>query len=413
VASFRYEAIGSDGAATSGVIEADNRRIALRKLSDRGLFPSVLHFQSAAAATRAASSDGALADEAPVAVGRISRKEITAFTREMATLLDATIPIPRALESLADQGDGGGLRRVIEDVASRVRRGVSLSSALARYPRIFPTLYTSMIQVGEESGRLAPVMSDLATLMENEDEMRGEVLSAVAYPAFVLFLGVVTTFILLAFVMPSLFKMLEGISTVLPLPTRILLGLSAFFQANWIWLLVVVIALAAGLRYYIRTPAGGLAWDRLRIRLPVLGPVFRASALGRFARTLGTLEVSGVSLLPALEIVRNTVGNRYVAERIEQVTEETRGGDSLAAPLKKLELFPAAMVQMIAVGEETGRLGPMLVKVATIQERTVRNRSRTLISLLAPVLILLVGAVVGFIVISLLLPIFRMSQGMQ
>jgi type IV pilus assembly protein PilC len=141
--------------------------------------------------------------------------------------------------------------------------------------------------------------------------------------------------------------------------------------------------------------------------------VFRASALGRFARTLGTLEVSGVSLLPALEIVRNTVGNRHVAERIGQVTEETRGGDSLAAPLRKLELFPVAMVQMIAVGEETGRLGPMLVKVAGIQERMVRNRSRTLISLLAPVLILVVGAVVGFIVISLLLPIFRMSQGLQ
>jgi len=413
VASFRYQAIGSDGVATNGVIEADDRRSALRKLSDRGLFPSTLQFESIDVGVQGPARTDTLADEAPVAFGRVSRREITAFTREMATLLEATIPIPRALESLADQGDGGGLRRVIEDVASRVRRGVSLSTALSRYPKIFPTLYTSMIQVGEESGRLAAVMADLAVLMENEDEMRGEVLSAVAYPAFVLVLGMATTFILLAFVMPSLFKMLEGINTVLPLPTRILLGLSAFFQAHWIWLLLGLIGGVVGLRYYLRKPAGALAWDRLRIKLPVIGPVFRASALGRFARTLGTLEVSGVSLLPALEIVRNTVGNRHVAERIGQVTEETRGGDSLAAPLRKLELFPTAMVQMIAVGEETGRLGPMLVKVAAIQERTVRNRSRTLISLLAPVLILLVGAVVGFIVISLLLPIFRMSQGMR
>jgi type II secretory pathway component PulF len=415
VASFRYQAIGSDGVAASGVIEAEDRRTALRKLSDRGLFPSTLQFETADAGDAARARTDIEADEEPVAIGRVSRKEITAFTRQMATLLEATIPIPQALESLADQGDGGGggLRRVIEDVASRVRRGVALSSALARYPKIFPTLYTSMIQVGEESGRLAAVMSDLAVLMENEDEMRGEVLSAVAYPAFVLVLGVATTFILLAFVMPSLFKMLQSINTVLPLPTRILLGLSAFFQAYWIWLLLGTVGLAVGLRYYLRTPAGGLAWDRLRIKLPVIGPVFRASALGRFARTLGTLEVSGVSLLPALEIVRNTVGNRHVADRIRQVTEETRGGDSLAAPLRKLELFPTTMVQMIAVGEETGRLGPMLVKVAGIQERAVRNRSRTLISLLAPVLILVVGAMVGFIVISLLLPIFRMSQGMR
>ena len=416
MASYQYQAIGSDGSPLSGVVEADDRRSALQELSARGLFPSRLEAvneRGSRTAPATTPADG-LYDpvDTPRRVGRISRKEITAFTREMATLLEATIPIPRALESLSEQEENQSVKQMIEDTASMVRRGVSLSSAMERYPRLFPLLYTSMIQVGEESGRLAPVMSDLATLLENEDEMRGEVLGAVAYPAFVLVLGIATAFVLLAFVMPGLFKMLQGVVDVLPLPTRILLGTSAFLEANWIWLLLGAAALVLGLRAYLKSDAGSLVWDTARLKMPILGPVFRASALGRFARTLGTLEVSGVSLLPALEIVKNTVGNRRAAMSIEQVAEETRGGDSLATPLRKLGLFPPTMVQMIAVGEETGRLGAMLLQVADIQERLVRNHSRTLISLLAPVLILAVGAMVGFIVISLLLPIFKMSQGM-
>lgn len=427
MASFQYQAVASDGASRTGVIEAEDRRRALRALSNRGLFPSrlekvksggndtpaVMDINGSASVSSGSSTDSLHTDAAPPPrIGRVTRKEITAFTREMATLLEATIPIPRALESLSDQEENASARAVIEDLASRVRRGVALSAAMAEHPRLFPVLYTSMIQVGEESGHLAPVMEDLAQLMENEDEMRSEVLGAVAYPAFVLVLGIVTAFILLAFVMPGLFKMLQGIVDVLPLPTRILLGMSGFLQAYWIWIGVAAVIVGFGLRTFLRTPAGGLAWDAWKLKLWVLGPVFRASALGRFARTLGTLEVSGVSLLPALTIVKNTVGNRRVAQDIEQVTDETRGGDSLAAPLKKLGLFPPTMVQMIAVGEETGRLGPMLLKVAGIQERLVRTRARTLISLLAPVLILVVGAMVGFIVISLLLPIFKMSQGL-
>ena len=331
----------------------------------------------------------------------------------MATLLEASIPIPKALESLGEQEQNAAMKTVLESLASQVRRGQSFSAALASYPKLFSTLFTSMIEVGEESGRLAPVMLDLAQLREDEDEVRSEVLGAVTYPAFVLVLGVVTTFILLGFVMPSLFKMLEGVRDVLPVPTKILLTTSEFVESNWPIILIVVGGGIAALVYYLKTPGGRDQWDRVKLRIPVMGEVFRAAALGRFARTLGTLEVSGVSLLPALEIVKNTVGNRFIARNIEHVTEETRGGDSLAGPIRKLEMFPPTMVQMIAVGEETGRLGPMLLQVAGIQERLVRTKSKTLISLLAPMLILVVGALIGFIVISLLLPIFRMSQGIQ
>jgi type II secretory pathway component PulF len=407
VSAFRYQAREQSGAAVSGVIEAESRQGALESLSRKGLFPSALE-PCAAAAGREPPVAGR---PSPVLVrGRIPRKEVAAFTREMATLLTATIPIPAALLGLGEEEENPALKAVILELESSVRKGNSLSGSLAAHPRLFSILYTSMVQVGEEAGALDKVMSDLADLLEHEGEIRSEVLGAVAYPCFVLCLGGVTTFILLAFVLPRLFGMLEGMVDVLPLSTTILLSVSSFFQAYWPWLLGAAGAGALALRWYLKSPAGGLLWDTWKLRLPVVGSVFRASALSRFARTLGTLVRSGVTILPALEIVRNTIGNRLVARSITQIAEETRGGDSLARPLRRLALFPPTVIQMIGVGEETGRLDEMLLRVAAIEERQMRGRSRALISLLAPALILLVGALVGFIVIALLLPIFRMSQ---
>ena len=412
--TFRYEAREASGTKVEGVIEAVDRQGALALLSERGLFPLCLEACKARADGPAARADsGAKTASRRPTGGRISRKEISAFTREMSTLLQATIPIPVALQGLGDEEENPALRRLILNLASSVRTGSALSASMEAYPRLFPTLYTSMIKAGEEAGALDKVMGDLADLLEHEDEIRGEVLGAVAYPAFVLTLGIITTFVLLVFVLPPIFGMLEGTVTVLPLPTRVLLEGSRFFRERWPWVLgaAVVAVLLAG--WFFRSRTGAFLWDSFKLRLPVVGSVFRASALGRFARTLGTLAHSGVSILPSLEIARKTVGNLFFAEAVLQVAEETRGGDSLATPLKKLGLFPSTMVQMIAVGEETGRLDSMLLRVATMQERILRSRSRTLISLLAPVLILIVGAMVGFIVIALLLPIFQMSQAVR
>jgi type II secretory pathway component PulF len=411
--SFRYRAVDPGGAPVAGLIDADDRRGALGLLAGRGLFPTSLEECStpaAPAASPAVQGTRSRAEEAPRPSGRISRKEITAFTREMATLLGATIPIPAALNGLGQEEENPALRALILDLAASVRSGNSLSDAMSAYPRLFPKLYSSMVQVGEEAGALDRVLADLADLLEHEDEIRGEVLGAVAYPVFVLGLGIVTTCVLLIFVLPNLFGMLEGMTDALPLPTRILLAFSTFFEKEWPWIFVGAGLVIFGAVRWLRTPTGAILKDAWKVKLPILGPVFRASALGRFARTLGTLTQSGVSLLPALEITRNTVGNRSYAAAIDQVAEETRGGDSLAAPLRKLGLFPPTLVQMIAVGEETGRLDAMLLRVAAMQERLVRGRSRTLISLLAPALILVIGVLVGFIVMALLLPIFQMSQ---
>lgn len=411
---FRYQAVELSGNAVSGVIEAADRKTALQLLGEKGLFPSNLEVHSAPAAV----SGKAMVPAAPAATSfrlgpRIKRKEITALTRELATLLRATIPIPQALDSLGEEEENPALKKLIHDVAESVRLGASLSGALSEHPKLFSKLYVSMVRVGEEAGALDKVLLDLAALLEHEDEVRGEVASAVAYPCFVLGFGFFTVVVLLTFVLPRLFDMLQEMLDTLPLPTRVLLATSEFIQ-DWWWLIILVAGGSIyGLIHYFKTPEGARRKDQIKLKLPVMGGVFYSSALSRFARTLGTLLKAGVSLLPALKIVEDTIGNLVLAGVIARVSEETRGGDSLAGPLRKLGVFPRTVTQMINVGEETGRLDDMLLQVAQIEERRMRAQTKTLISLLAPALILVVGALVGFMVIALLLPIFKMSQAIR
>ncbi len=437
MSTFRYQAFAGDGSPVSGLIEATDRRSALLLLGKRGLSPSRLEAAavgisatttaSRTIALRSASNQESSASATakglatePIPSGGgwrfgsgIKTKEITGFSRQMAALLDAGIPIPQALEGLGEEELNPALRGVIQGLSNSVRTGTAFSAGLASYPRLFGTLYVSMIRVGEEAGALPSVMNDLADLLEHEDEVRSEVVSAVAYPLFVLGFGIVTVTILLLVVLPQLFTMLQEMTTLLPLPTRILLAVSNILQ-HYGWLLLTIgIGAAAGVRAYARTPEGAHRIDSIKLETPFVGGMLRSAALSRFARTLGILVKSGVSLLPALKIVESSLGNLVLAERISQVADATRGGSALATPLRDMDIFPKSVVQMIAVGEETGRLDDMLLKVAAIEERQMRARTKTLISLLAPFLILVVGALVGFMVIALLLPIFKMSRGIH
>jgi general secretion pathway protein F len=407
--AFRYEAVESGGGSVQGVIEAEDRKSALQLLGRRGLFPSNLEISSAKNAVAAPAQPGAVQPPG----GRVRRRDVTAFTREMSALLGAAIPIPQALDGLGEEEENLALRAVLMRISREVREGASFSTALDGHPRLFSKLYTSMVRVGEEAGALQNVMADLADLLEHEDEVRGEVVLAVAYPIFVVAFGLVTVAILLIFVLPKITGMLKDMLPTLPLPTLILLKVSDFLSHDWPWVLAGLVAAGFGAYRLVRSPQGAEAWDRLKLRLPLMGGVFKSAALSRFARTLGTLVKSGVSLLPSLKIVENTIGNRILARQIADVAEETRGGNSLAAPLRKLGIFPKTVVQMIDVGEETGRLDEMLLKVADIEERHMRARTKTLVSMLAPILILVIGAVVGFMVIAILLPIFRMSHAIH
>ncbi|HMJ67094.1 MAG TPA: type II secretion system F family protein [Candidatus Binatia bacterium] len=418
--AFRYHAVEGNGAAVKGVIEAEDRKAALMLLADRGLFPSSLE----SAAGNGSPAPAAVAKPARPAADEtnrlefrfgtgVKRKEITAFTREMAALLGAGIPIPQALDGLGQEEENPALKAVVLRLADSVRKGSAVSTALEEHPKLFNKLYASMVRVGEEAGALQKVMADLANLLEHEDEVRSEVMAAVAYPLFVLCFGIATVAVLLTIVLPKLFGMLQEMLPILPLPTLILLRVSGVLARHWPWILISLVALSVGLWWYRRSPKGAFLWDKTKLRLPLIGSVFRAAALSRFARTLGTLAKAGVSLLPALKIVENTIGNLVLGSMIAQVAEETRGGDSLATPLRRLGIFPNTVVQMISVGEETGKLDEMLLKVAEIEERHMRAKTRTLVSLLGPILILVVGALIGFMVIALLLPIFKMSRAIH
>jgi type II secretory pathway component PulF len=416
MSAFRYQAIESTGGPVQGVIEATDRRTALQLLGKRGLFPSSLETcaEESGRTTTAVASTKPAQSQSRAAFGNwVSRKEITAFTSEMSALLGAGIPIPQSLESLGEEEENPAMKKMVLQISEAVRKGVSLSAAMEEHPKSFSKLYVSMVKVGEEAGALPKVMADLSSLLEHDDEIRGEVTAAVAYPAFVLGFGILTITVLLTVVLPKLFTMLQEMLTVLPLPTRILLAISGAIHQHGLVMLGGAIVVIGGSWWFLRSPTGAEFWDRAKLRLPVLGGVFRAAALSRFARTLGTLVHSGVSLLPALKIVENTIGNVLLARLIAQVAEETRGGDSLAAPLRKLGIFPRTAIQMINVGEESGTLDEMLLKVADIEERHMRGRTKTLISLLAPALILVVGSLVGFMVIALLLPIFKMSRAIH
>lgn len=414
--AFRYEALEAGGKPVSGVIEAEDRRAALSLLANRGIFARDLEPCSGQSAPARNGTPQPLAS-APAWSFRLGsgvpRKKVTAFTREIAALLGAGIPIPQALDGLAQEEENPALRQIVTQMADSVRKGQALSAAMEEHSAVFDKLYVSMIRVGEEAGALQRVLNDLAALLEQEDEVRSEVVTAVSYPLFVLGFGIFTVVILMTVVLPKLFAMLQQMMKVLPLPTLILLRVSAFFHSYW-WLLALGAAGGfAAIRWHQRSPQGAFQIDRLKLAVPVLGSVFLASALGRFARTLGTLVKSGVSLLPSLKIVEATVGNLFLARSIAQVAEEARGGDSLAGPLRKLGVFPGTVIQMISVGEESGKLDEMLLKVAEIQEREMRAKTKTLVSLLAPALILVVGALVGFIVIALLLPILKMGRNIR
>ncbi len=414
MSAFRYQAVEASGAPVQGMIEADDRKTALQLLRQRGLFPSLLETSDDVGEQARAPGRTKKPGAANLHLGqRIQRKEMTAFTRELGTLLAAAIPIPQALEGLGEQEDNAALKAVVLQISESVRKGAALSAAMEEHPRVFSQLYASMVRVGEEAGVLPKVMTDLADLLEHEDEVRSEVVAAVSYPVFVLGFGVLTVGVLLTVVLPRLFTMLQEMLPVLPLPTLILLKVSSGLHQYWPWLLSAMVGLTVGGRRYVASPRGAEFWDQSKLRLPVMGPVFRAAALSRFARTLGTLVRSGVSLLPALKIVEQTIGNRVLGKMIAQVAEETRGGDSLAAPLRKLNIFPKTVIQMISVGEETGKLDEMLLKVADIEERHMRARTKVMVSLLAPALILVVGALVGFMVMALLLPIFKMSRAIH
>jgi len=338
---------------------------------------------------------------------------LAGITRQLATLCGAGVPLVRSMDVLIEQSQNARARNILADILESVKAGHSLSNALARHRSVFPEIMVSMVRMGEVSGTLDDVLAQLAELFEKQEEIKGEVKAALAYPIFVLVLGLGTAAALVTLVIPRLAVMFEGMGERLPLPTRILCGVAEVAQGAWWILALVIVALVIGLKLAMKRPRIRRAWDGLKLRIPVAGRLIRQAAVARFARALGTLVHADVSIVEALEVAQAAVGNAAMAEALRLMARQIQAGDSLAALMKSSEVFPPLPIQMVAVGEETGQLDRMLLRVAEAYDRQTAASTKMMTSLLAPALILCVAVVVAFIIISLILPIFQLSAGIR
>ncbi|MCG2675835.1 type II secretion system inner membrane protein GspF [bacterium] len=403
MSTFAYKALDKAGTEVAGTLDADNDRLALGRLRDMGYLPLEVREEKIAKGGIVDTFLGIFAGK------RVKGKDIVTFTRQLSTLIDSGLPLLRSLNVLGEQTENPNLKIQIKDIASSVQGGSTFSDALAKHPRTFNKLYVNMVKAGEAGGVLEVVLARLAEFSEKDQAVRAKVKGAMVYPALVIMVGVGVVLFLTIAIIPTFVSMFVEVNLTLPLPTRIMMGASDFLRSFWWVNLLAILALVMIYKMWVRKEKGKYQADRIKLKIPILGELARKSALSRFARTLGTLITSGVPILQALLIVRDTAGNEVIARAMVAVHNSIREGESIAGPLGKSPVFPPMVVHMIAVGEETGALDNMLIKVSDTYDREVDTAVAALTSVLEPILILGMGVVVGFIVIAMYLPIFQMS----
>jgi type IV pilus assembly protein PilC len=343
----------------------------------------------------------------------VTTRDIVIFTRQFATMINSGLPLVQALDILAEQSENKALKDTTRAVVYDVESGHTLADALRKHPKAFTELYVNMVAAGEAGGILDTILLRLATFMEKNDALVRKVKGAMVYPAVIFSVAGMAIVILLIFVIPVFQEMFAGIGQQLPLPTRIVIGASNLLKGFW-WAIGGGVALLVwGIRRYYTTPSGKLNLDRLMLNVPVLGDLIRKSAVSRFTRTLGTLIASGVSILDGLEITAKTAGNRVIHDAVMESRASIAGGETIAAPLQKSKVFPPMVISMIAVGEQTGGLDEMLTKIADFYDEEVDAAVETLLSLMEPVMIVVLGVVVGGMIVAMYLPIFNMVGAVQ
>lgn len=407
---YAYKGLNQGGRNVSGIIDADNPKGARLKLRRSGVFPTELTEEQRRGSVAASASS----TFANVNIGqyfeRVKPSDLALTTRQLATLVGAGLPLVDCLSALIEQVETARLKRILSHVREQVTEGGTLADALKQHPRIFSDLYVSMVRAGEASGALDVVLLRLADYTEEYSQLRDKVQSALTYPILMAVVSSAILFFLLSFVVPRITKIFTETRAELPIMTKILLGISTFMQDYW-WVFVAVLGFAfVAVRLSLRTPAGRLRYDRYILAVPYFGKLLKKVALARFARTLSTLLTSGIGLLQSLDIVKNVVNNTVLSQAIEDARNSIREGQSIAPPLKKSGLFPSMLIHMIAVGERSGELEQMLAKAADTYDNEVDASIASLTSIMQPVMTLIMGAVVLFIVLAILLPIFTLNE---
>ena len=343
----------------------------------------------------------------------VSTRDIVIFTRQFATMINSGLPLVQSLDILAEQTENQALRKTISEVLYDVESGHTLADAMGKHPKIFTELFVNMVAAGEAGGILDTILLRLATFLEKNDALIRKIKGAMIYPAVIFSVAGAAILILLIFVIPTFQQMFATAGIPLPLPTRIVIGASAFLQAYWWAVGVGVIGAVLGIRAYYKTNQGELVIDTIMLKMPILGDLQRKSAVSRFTRTLGTLVSSGVSILEGLEITAKTAGNRVIHDAVMGSRASIAGGETIAGPLKESGVFPPMVVQMINVGEQTGGLDEMLSKIADFYDEEVDAAVEALLAAMEPIMIVVLGVIVGGMIVAMYLPIFDMINAVQ
>ncbi|MBW2437221.1 MAG: type II secretion system inner membrane protein GspF [Desulfobacterales bacterium] len=402
---YEYTALDAKGKMTSGIIDADGARAARQKLRASGIFPVAVKESQEKPEKKTDR-----VTELSRYLRRVKPAEIAIMTRQLSTLISAGFPLVSAIDALVPQTKTHRLKTVLAQVKDAIVEGQSFAQALSQYPKIFPPLYVNMVRAGETSGTLEIVLERLADITEKQQDLTNRIQTALAYPVFMCVIGTIVLFVLLTYIVPSITAIFLDMGQALPTPTRLLIFLSGFFKSFWWVILIVLIGAAIALHRAKKTEKGRYAYDKTILALPGFGVLAKKLAVARFSRTLGSLLENGVSMLIALDIVKNIAGNVLLSNAVQQAAQEVGKGQALWAALNEAQIFPQLSIQMIQVGEQSGELEGMLNKIADVYEKEVENSIMRLTSYLEPVMILVMGCVVGFIVLSICLPIFEMNQ---
>lgn len=398
--AYRYAARDKFGKAINGVMEASGDEMVATKLDGLGYTPVSIQEKK---------KDIISLDSLQRYRG-VSLEDLILFNRQFSTLVSAGIPMLSSLNALSEQTENKTMKGVINTIRNDIEGGSSLSDALARHPKVFSSLYVSMIQAGETAGSLDEILDRLATLAEHEKDTRAKMRAATLYPKIVVTAISAAFIVLVTFVVPRFAAMFSRFEATLPLPTRVMIGINDIVHHYWYLMIIVPAAIVLGFHWYINTEKGKLRWDGLKIRVPIFGPLFLKIAMSRFTHILGMLMRSGVPILDTLEIASATVANTVISRELEKLRESVRGGSELSEPLKRSGVFTPMVVQMISVGEQSGKLDEMMPKVSQQYDLEAEYTIKNLSTLIEPALIITIGAIVLFLALAIFLPMWDMAR---
>ncbi|QTA78573.1 General secretion pathway protein F [Desulfonema limicola] len=402
---YEYTALNIKGKTTSGIIDAESAVAARQKLRITKIFPVTIK-----ETIETPVKKNTWLSSFSYSFTRVKPSEIAMLTRQMATLVGAGFPLVSAMDTLIPHIKSQGFKKVLAKIKDSVVEGNSFGTALAAYSGIFSPLYINMVRAGESSGTLEIVLDRLADITEKQQALNSRIKSAMTYPILMSIIGTLVLFFLLTFIVPSIASIFTDMGKALPAPTRILIAASNFCKQYWWIIALIIVFISVSLSHAKKTIKGRYLWDKTLLRLPGIGILIKKLAVGRFSRTLGSLLENGVTMLAALDIVKNIAGNVLLSEAISKASEEVGKGQGLGISLAETNRFPSLSIQMILVGEQSGELEPMLNKVADVYENEVESTIMSMTSLLEPLMILFMAVIVGFIVLSICLPIFEMNE---